>query len=404
MFPLILGLAMMFIYYYEVIKFAKRILPKSSGKNFDNLLIATLNVCVFLLLYTTGISFVVTLLCIGLLLFLEFAAISKSSIRQLSFGVSVFMFNITAIHVLVLVVLGHITATPVLLVYQNRVLFFLVIFISYSVLFLLLKLMGKIVPMDKLKGMSSTKVYSEVITITATLMILYLWISAWVSFTNELYILYLVSTITNVFIMGIAFYCLFFFNVKLIALHSFKRKSDRAEMLRKVNVKKQTLAEKKLYTDDLTGVYNKRFIDKQMDLFCQQTDFNFAILYGDLVALKHVNDTFGHSIGDHYIISVARALKNSVRNDDFVARIGGDEFLVLLSMVTQADLETVVHRIKCNIESENAKVDFNIHVNLGYVFIDSDHNERDIVQICEKADALMRADKRAYYARGGEYQ
>ncbi len=401
---LVLGLGMMFVYYYEVVIFAKNILTKTSEKKWVCALIAILNTAAYYILYSIGIPFVWTLLCTGALLLLEFKIISKSHIRQLTFGASVFMFNITAINTLILIIFSHTTATPALMVFQNQVLFFVNIFISYFILFVLLKLLGKIVPMEKFKGMSSTKMYSEVVSITATLMTLYLWISIWVSLTNELYILYLFSTITSVTTMCIAFYCLFFFNVKLITLHSFKRKSDRAEMMHKINIEKQTLAEKKLYTDELTGVYNKRFIDNKMERFCEQTQFDFAVVYGDLAALKHVNDNFGHGFGDKYITSVARALTKSVRNDDFVARIGGDEFLVLLYMITKHDLELVIKRMRENLKSEDEKTDFNIHVNLGYVFIGSDHTERDMLQIREKADKLMQADKRAYYAKGGGTQ
>ncbi len=399
--PFVLGLGMMLVYYYQAIHFAKKILSKAPDKKLDCILGAVFNVIVYFALYLLGISLVQTLLFVAVLLFLEFKFISKSSMRQLVFGVSVFVFNITMVSVLTLIVFSHSLGIPVAALYQNKTLFFISEFIAYLILSLLLILMNKIVPMDKLKGMSSTQVYSEAVTITAALMTLYLWITIWVSFTDELYMLYLVSAVASAASMGVAFYCLFFFNVKLITLHSFKRKSDHVELMRKKNIEKQSMAEQKLYTDELTGVYNKRFIDKKLEGFCKQTEFDFAVIYGDLVALKHVNDSFGHNAGDDYIVSVAKALKNSVRNDDFVARIGGDEFLVLLYMITQEDVDIVVNRMKKMIDGEDAKADFNIYVNLGCVFIGSADTDREMLGIREKADKLMREDKRAYYEKGG---
>ncbi len=399
---LVLGICVMVIYYYLALKFAKKILAGTSKHRWDCLVISIINVAFFYILYSIGSSVIGIFIGLGALLFLEFVGIAKSTIRQVSFGASVFAFNITSISVLVLVCFAHITSTPALEVFQNKDTFYANNFVTYLILISLLILIDKLVPMEKLKGMSLTKLYSEVVTSAAIIMTVYLYIVLWVSLTNELYNRYLYATITSVMIMGVSFYCLFFFNVRLVSLHSYKRKSDQADALHKENQKRQSLAEQKLYTDELTRLYNKRFIYNKLEELCKQDKANFAVVYSDLVALKQVNDKYGHNIGDEYITCVANVLKNSIRADDFVGRIGGDEFLVILFDVEEKDLQILVDRMKKKLQAEDVNENYCVRANIGCAFVGKDDLERDMLKILEKADKLMQEEKREYYEKGGE--
>ncbi len=394
---------MMVVYHSYAIKFAKSILHGTTDSRWDCVLIALFNTVLYHAIYLLGGSYPLMLWVSGALFLLEFAIISKTDLRQLFFGASVFGFNIIAVSVVVFVSYCHLIGVPTLEVFENDNIFYISNFFSQLMLVVVLKMVKGIVPLDKLRGMSSTRQYSEVVTLTAACMSMYLIITAWVVMAEELYVFYLFSTIVSVSVMAIAFYCLFFFNVNLISLYSFKRKSDRADVMRRKNIEKQTVAEKRLYTDELTGTYNKLFIERKLDEFCQREGFSFAVIYSDLASLKHVNDNYGHAVGDEYIKGIADIFRNSVREDDYVARIGGDEFLVLLDSVEEAELHTVVSRIKRNITIVAETVEYRMHANLGFTVVGPDSPIRDKLQILEEADRYMREDKKEYYARGGGY-
>ncbi len=396
---IVLGISAMGIYYYFVLCYAKRILEKCTESRWDCAIIAAINVALHYLAYTAGTPYELILLSGGVVLLVEFKIISKATVRQLFFGASVFTFNIILINVLTLVCVSHLSGIPALQIYNDKTLFLSIILLEYLVLIFLLKFISAIVPLAKIRGMSNTKIYSEVMSLTAAVMVIYQCVNAWVSLTYEIYFYYLVSTVVSVVIMAVAFYCLFFFNLQLITLHSLKRKSDRVDILQKKNIEKQLKVEKKLYTDQLTGCYNRLFIEQKLDEIAAGKEF-FGVVYSDLAALKYVNDNFGHKEGDRYITTIADVLVRSVRSKDFVARVGGDEFIILLRDIAKSEIETVIARIRKNTKEENENCVFEMHANLGYVYIDAD-SDRNKLHILERADRLMQEDKRIYYAKGG---
>lgn len=88
--------------------------------------------------------------------------------------------------------------------------------------------------------------------------------------------------------------------------------------------------------DFLTGLANRRLLLDQLDhaiANCKRHNTIGAIIMMDLDNFKPVNDRYGHNTGDLLLVEVARRIKDSVRDVDTVARVGGDEFVVLLSQV-----------------------------------------------------------------------
>ena len=103
---------------------------------------------------------------------------------------------------------------------------------------------------------------------------------------------------------------------------------EQAEEMRKVQAKIQHTA----LHDPLTGIANRRYLDERLTEWaarCRRSNTWLAALHIDLDRFKQINDTAGHAAGDALLVHVARTLQDTVRSEDFVARIGGDEFLVL---------------------------------------------------------------------------
>jgi len=114
-----------------------------------------------------------------------------------------------------------------------------------------------------------------------------------------------------------------------------------AESLKTANEQLRNIA---LY-DSLTGLPNRFLLDDRLGqtlAHAERAKTTFALMFVDLDKFKLVNDSFGHSVGDELLKAVAGRLKNCLRKGDTVARVGGDEFVVVLSEIKQAQDAAVV--------------------------------------------------------------
>ena len=147
------------------------------------------------------------------------------------------------------------------------------------------------------------------------------------------------------------------------------------------------------YRDELTGLYNRRFLNNEMDRLSNSRKYPIALIVGDLDKLKEVNDQFGHSMGDYYIKKSAEILKNSLRNEDIIARTGGDEFTVLLPETTKKRAKEIVKRIKENFKNVNREEDLpeELSISLGIETAEDDNIK--LKNVFEKADHKMYINK-----------
>ena len=100
--------------------------------------------------------------------------------------------------------------------------------------------------------------------------------------------------------------------------------------------------------DPLTGVHNRRYLMDQLHARLSldlTTTPGFAVLYMDLDRFKDINDTLGHGIGDELLCQVVTRLQQGLRSNDVLARIGGDEFVIMLADVDQAQARQIAERL-----------------------------------------------------------
>lgn len=101
--------------------------------------------------------------------------------------------------------------------------------------------------------------------------------------------------------------------------------------------------------DALTGLYNRRYFWRRLGdelAFAQRHARPVSLLVGDLDLFKHVNDTYGHPVGDKVLDAVAGALMSLRRRGDTVARVGGEEFAVILPETDAAEVLRVAERLR----------------------------------------------------------
>ncbi len=144
------------------------------------------------------------------------------------------------------------------------------------------------------------------------------------------------------------------------------------------------------YHDQLTGLYNRRFFEVEMDRLDTERNLPLTILMCDVNGLKITNDAFGHRMGDRLLVKTADVLRSVCRSEDIIARWGGDEFVVLLPKTDQKTALEVVERIKQ--ASCNEKID-SIMISISIGFSVKHETEELTQEVFKDAENMMYSNK-----------
>jgi len=153
------------------------------------------------------------------------------------------------------------------------------------------------------------------------------------------------------------------------------------------------------FVDDLTGLRNRRgffALAEQQVKLADRTKNGFLLPLVDLDGLKSINDAFGHREGDLALIETARALKETFRESDIIARIGGDEFAVIAIEAGRDSAEILRNRLSKNLEASNAGGSrrYTLSISLGIASYDPEH-PCPIDELLAQADARLYEQKRS---------
>lgn len=142
--------------------------------------------------------------------------------------------------------------------------------------------------------------------------------------------------------------------------------------------------------DSLTGLYNRGyFLSLLKDLDCAE-NLPIAIVFADINGLKLTNDIFGHFSGDELIKTAADVLRKSCNEKDIIARVGGDEFIMLLPNTNTNEIKKKIHKINKTLSM--VKIDaFKCSMSFGYDIKRSE--SKDIERIIENAESEMYKEK-----------
>lgn len=144
------------------------------------------------------------------------------------------------------------------------------------------------------------------------------------------------------------------------------------------------------FRDPLTGLYNRRYMEDRIKKMDIRKNLPLTIMVLDVNGLKLTNDAFGHMMGDQLLKTVADLLRQSCRADDVIARMGGDEFFILLPSTDETKAERIKQRIKK--ASANAKLD-SIVVSMAIGYCVKTDMKEDIEKIMVNADNQMYREK-----------
>ena len=145
-------------------------------------------------------------------------------------------------------------------------------------------------------------------------------------------------------------------------------------------------------TDSLTGLLNRRALESaaQQEIeVCRARRTPLTAVLMDLDGFKQINDSFGHAFGDHVLLQVSQCMQEHMRKSDLLARIGGDEFAVLLHDTSRAEAQEITERLRCSIEDlivRDQGCEARVRASFGIAEIDgSVRNWVELVRRCDSA-------------------
>ncbi|EAZ5467739.1 GGDEF domain-containing protein [Salmonella enterica] len=148
-----------------------------------------------------------------------------------------------------------------------------------------------------------------------------------------------------------------------------------------------------IFNDELTSVHNRRyFIKKYHSLFEDDNIKNICTILIDIDYFKKINDTWGHKTGDNVIINTANIIKDNIRSDDTLARLGGEEFVILLYNLNVNTAAEIAERIRANVETQiKNTISVPVTISIGLCLLPK--------QECCQLDIISLADQALYKAK-----
>lgn len=143
------------------------------------------------------------------------------------------------------------------------------------------------------------------------------------------------------------------------------------------------------YHDNLTGLYNRRYIDEEIIKMKLQNRLPVSVIIGDVNGLKATNDVYGHEVGDRLLRTIASILREESEHG-LVARRGGDEFIILFPQTDIADIRRIMQAIKDNC-ARRREEPVKPSISLGCAMIHM--CQQDINLVLKEAEDMMYLDK-----------
>jgi diguanylate cyclase (GGDEF)-like protein len=149
--------------------------------------------------------------------------------------------------------------------------------------------------------------------------------------------------------------------------------------------------------DELTKIFNRRgfvMLSQHALKMCSREKIFASLIFLDMNGFKLINDQWGHAEGDSALLSFAEIMKNTFRASDIFARIGGDEFAVLLTNTRLTQAGEFIDRFRFAVDKFNKKSDRGYELLFSEGVVEFDHKKKDPLEtLMQQADALMYEKK-----------
>jgi diguanylate cyclase (GGDEF)-like protein len=146
--------------------------------------------------------------------------------------------------------------------------------------------------------------------------------------------------------------------------------------------------------DALTGIYNRRYLEEKLEEYmnlAKRHDRPLSLIMFDIDFFKHINDSFGHDVGDKVLKAIAKAVSENIRNTDIFARYGGEEFVIIAPETTKEDAKTLAEKLRVSMENLYLEEGVSPTCSFGVVSLEKPDTKETLLKRVD--DALYEAKK-----------
>ena len=401
MWSIAVAAAVALTYHLAALRFAARILTGFWGGPAHIALAAMANTGLLFFTRQLELPYAFVYLLMTLVVVAEFCAMSKAGFREALLGSSIFVAHLCSMHLFCTGLYASVLRAVPILILRDPALYSNSLALTFLLALLTLLLFPRLIKVEEILELIRHRAYSWMVCAIAVFMIVYTGVDAQMLMADEPFShLFYACALTAVESMAL-FYILLHYTLYCVKLSGQKERLAALTRRRDESACERSRLEEKRTHDCLTGCYNRAFLLEKLDELLRAGQPGLAVLFLDVNGMKCVNDALGHAMGDRYLRFVSGAIAASTRAHDFVGRLAGDEFVVLLRQIHEEELPGVCARIKHRVEqAPGLAVGPAPSVSVGCVYVDGAHADWDGARLLEEADRVMLLDKARYY--GGD--
>ena len=324
---IVLDYAALLLYNLRAFSFCDSILEMGQNNRMAKPLSLLINCLLLAVIYLLKLPMLLCFVFVYLAMLLQFCMMFQGKPAVYLFGSGTFLFHLMNVQMIVssiYILLFHITTKEEFFEYYHSA-----VFLTLLVVVAFLEVFRRTIQQEALRLL--LKNHGQLLFVTTSLMLINVYLLILSVFYNSqaytpMAALFLLCT--GVLVFG-AFYTSFQHGVRMSVLLEYEIKSRVLEKELKQSYKDLGALRSAAFTDALTDIHNRRYGMEALEGLLKEGR-PCCVCFLDIDHLKEVNDRFGHSEGDHYILSAVRALSGALTSSNILARLGGDEFLLLL--------------------------------------------------------------------------
>ncbi len=337
---------------------------------------------------------------LAVLVSIEFKFIFRVSIEKCLLISGIIFLHVSGCYLLIFSSFSYFSKTSTDIIRENA--FYMLIIYSFVFVFSSLFIfLWRVFWVEKDEVIMKNHVFLRMAYVIVWFMIISMSLDTIFLLAEKIELKHLMITFASVVFYIAIFYQLYFLISTFVDIHIYR--STERNLQKEVYIKfkeEQNLLEI-VNRDDLTNLYNRKYAMRLLDRMCKEYENMFYIFVFDINGLKKINDTFGHSEGDQYILNMTACIKKSFRHNDFVARIGGDEFMVICSKMNEREAQNALKRLEETTKKTNLRErKYRSSMSIGYVLVTKENADKGAGFILGTADLKMNVNKQKFYSGG----